>query len=60
MAIGRGSPRAGFPQPVPDPRRQLYFFSNEKSRERFLANPPEALAAAAEFSWPRVMRGLVH
>ncbi len=59
MAIGRGSPAPGFPSLFLIRDGQLYFFSNEKSRERFLANPPEALAAA-EFSWPRVMRGLVH
>ncbi len=59
VAIGRCSPAPGFPNFFVIRDNRLFFFSNEKSRESFLADPEEALAAA-EFSWPQVIRGLVH
>jgi YHS domain-containing protein len=59
IAVGRGSPAPGSPGLFLIRENRLFFFSNEKSRKSFLANPQEALAAA-EFSWPKVMRGLVH
>jgi YHS domain-containing protein len=59
LAIGRGSPVPGLPQFFAIRNGQLYFFANEESRANFIANAEEVLAAA-EFSWPRVKRGLVH
>ncbi len=59
LAIGRGSPAPGLPQFFVIRGKQLFFFANKESRAGFLANPEEVLAAA-EFSWPRVKRGLVH
>lgn len=59
LAIGRGSAAPGLPQFFVIRDRQLYFFANETNRTNFIANAEEVLAAA-EFSWPRVKRGLVH
>jgi YHS domain-containing protein len=59
LAIGRGSPAPGLPQFFVIRSGQLYFFASEESRANFIANSEEVLAAA-EFSWPRVRRGLVH
>lgn len=59
LAIGRGSPAPGLPQFFVIRNGQLYFFANEANRKNFIANPEEVLAAA-EFSWPRVKRSLVH
>jgi len=58
VAIGRGSPTPGLPGLFVVREKQLFLFSNEKSRAIFLSSPKEALAAA-EFSWPQVRRGLV-
>lgn len=59
LAIGRNSPVPGLPQFFVIRSGQLYFFASEQSRANFIANSEEVLAAA-EFSWPRVRRGLVH
>jgi YHS domain-containing protein len=59
LAIGRGSPVPGLPQFFVIRNGQLYLFASEQSRANFIANSEEVLSAA-EFSWPRVRRGLVH
>jgi YHS domain-containing protein len=59
LAIGRGSPVPGLPQFFVIRNGRLYFFAHEESRTSFIANTEEVLAAA-EFSWPRVRRSLVH
>jgi YHS domain-containing protein len=58
IAIGRGAPASGFPTLFVIRKNLLYFFSTEKNRARFLANPQEAIAAA-EVEWPHVKQGLV-
>jgi hypothetical protein len=59
VAIGRGSPAAGYPNLFVIREERLFFFANEKNRASFLASPKEAIAAA-DTAWPRVVRGLVH
>jgi YHS domain-containing protein len=59
VAIGRGSAAPGYPNLFVIQGERLFFFSNEKNRESFLANPKETIAAA-DTAWSRVTRDLVH
>jgi YHS domain-containing protein len=59
VAVGRGSPAAGYPNLFVIRDERLFFFATEKNRASFLATPKEAIAAA-DTAWPRVKRGLVH
>jgi hypothetical protein len=58
MGLGRGVAVAGNPLVWAMVREHVYLFYDEGSRDRFLANPDEAIEIADE-KWPAVLSTLV-
>lgn len=58
MGLGRGVAVPGNPLVWAMVREQVYLFYDERSRDRFLANPDEAIEIADE-KWPAVLSTLV-
>lgn len=58
LGLGRGIAVAGNPMLWAMVGERLYFFYNEASRERFIANPGEAILHA-DNKWPTIVGGLI-
>jgi YHS domain-containing protein len=58
IALGRGVAVAGNPLLWAMVGERLYFFHNEVARERFIADPNEAILHA-DNKWPTVVSGLI-
>jgi len=58
VALGRGLAVAGNPLVWAVVGERLYFFFNEAARERFVADPGEAILRA-DNKWPAVVGGLI-
>ncbi|HLH90890.1 MAG TPA: YHS domain-containing (seleno)protein [Xanthobacteraceae bacterium] len=58
MGLGRGVAVAGNPLVWAMVREHVYLFYDERARDRFLANPDEAIGIADE-KWPAVLSTLV-
>jgi hypothetical protein len=58
MGLGRGVAVPGNPLVWAMVRERVYLFYDERSRDRFLANPDEAIEIADE-KWPAVLSTLV-
>jgi hypothetical protein len=58
IALGRGIAVAGNPLLWAMVGERLYFFHNEVARERFIADPNEAILHA-DNKWPTVVSGLI-
>lgn len=58
IAVARRAPAPGLPSLFVVREQRLFLFSNQENRKAFLAKPDEAIAAA-EFSWPQLVRKLV-
>jgi len=57
LGVARGISVSGYPSLFVIHDSKLFLFANEENRKAFLANPKEAVDAAAA-SWPRVVRKL--